>query len=65
MLHHINGCRGGNKALGKGGAQKSLSSLGGGANTTITIATGKLMSLEMGYIEEDGGVRLSWCNRKG
>ncbi len=40
MLHRIDGHWGGGKALGKGGAQKSLSTVGGGASMTITIAIG-------------------------
>jgi hypothetical protein len=53
----------------------SLLSLDGGAKTTTTIAMGNSPSnnhwdrhstlLGMGYIEEDGGVGLSWCRRKG
>ncbi len=65
MLHHINGHRGGNKALGKGGAQKSLLSLGGGANTTITIAAGNSTLLGTGYIEKGSRVQLLWGCRKG
>ncbi len=56
MLHHIDSHQGGNEALGKGGAQKSSSLLGGKANTAITIATGNSTLSGTGYIEEDGGV---------
>ncbi len=65
MLHHIDMRWEGDKALGKGGAQKSLLLLDGGANTTITIATGNSTSSGTGYIEEDGRVQSSWCRRKG
>ncbi len=44
MLHCIDGRQGGNKAFGKGGAQKLSLLLGGGANTTITIAIGNSTS---------------------
>jgi hypothetical protein len=75
MLHRIDDRWGGKEAFGKGDAQKSLSLLGGRANTTITIAMGNSSSskdldrhstlLGTGYIEEDNGVLSSWCKRKG